>query len=155
MDKKAVALKKLQKYCAYQDRCHQEVRTKLLSMQVYGDDLEQIMSELIREDYLNELRFAKSYARGKFRIKYWGWNRIKLELEARNISDYCIRKAKEEISEEEYEQAIHELIEKTKSKHSDLSPLLLKNKCYQTCVKKGYEVDNVLKALGEIEEELS
>jgi regulatory protein len=66
------ALKKLQRYCAYQDRCHQEARRKLLDLGIYGDDLEEIISELISDNFLNEERFARSFARGKFRIKGWG-----------------------------------------------------------------------------------
>ena len=63
------ALKKLQRYCVYQERCHQEVRQKLLDLGIYGDDLEDIIVELIEDNFLNELRFAQMYAGGKFRIK--------------------------------------------------------------------------------------
>jgi len=94
------ALVKLQHYCAYQDRCHQEVRSKLLSIKVYGDQLEQVMASLIADNYLNEERFARSFARGKYRIKKWGHNRIRQELKMKNISDYCIRKAMKEVVEE-------------------------------------------------------
>ncbi len=93
---------KMQRYCDYQDRCHQEVRFKLIRLQVYGDELEQIMAILIDEDLLNEERFARSFARGRHRIKAWGRHRITRELKKRQISDYCIRKAMEEIEEEEY-----------------------------------------------------
>jgi len=67
-----INLEKLRRYCAYQDRCHQEVRQKLLSLKMYGDDLEEIITELINEDFLNEERYAQSFARGKFRMKKWG-----------------------------------------------------------------------------------
>ena len=106
------ALQKLQRYCAYQDRCHAEVRTKLLSLGIYGDDLEEIIVELIGENYLNEERFARSYARGKFRFKCWGRIRITQELKSRRISDYLIRKALEEIDETEYRQALYDLLDK-------------------------------------------
>lgn len=106
------ALQKLQRYCAYQDRCHAEVRTKLLSLGIYGDDLEEIIVELIGENYLNEERFARSYARGKFRFKCWGRIRITQELKSRRISNYLIRKALEEIDETEYRQALYSLLER-------------------------------------------
>ena len=83
---------KMQRYCDYQERCHQEVRSKLIRMQVYGEELEQIMAILIEEDLLNEERFARSFARGRHRIKAWGRHRITRELKKRQISDYCIRK---------------------------------------------------------------
>ena len=66
------ALQKLQRYCAYQDRCHQEVRAKLLSLGVYGDEMEEIIVSLIEDKFLDEERFARSFARGKFRLKQWG-----------------------------------------------------------------------------------
>ncbi len=98
----AEALQKLQRYCAYQDRCHSEVRSKLLDLGIYGDELEEIIAELITDNFLNEERFARSYARGKFNIKKWGRHRIKQELKRRQITDYCLRKAMEEIEETDY-----------------------------------------------------
>ena len=97
---KADALKRMQRYCAYQDRCHSEVRTKLIELGVYGDTLEEIMAELVIERFLDEERFARSYVRGKFRLKKWGRVRIKRELKLRKISAYCQRKGLEEIEEE-------------------------------------------------------
>ena len=93
---KEEALAKMQRYCAYQERCHEEVRSKLLNMGVYSDWREEIIVQLIEENFLNEERFARSFARGKFRIKQWGRNRIRQELKKRKISDYCVRKAMEE-----------------------------------------------------------
>ena len=71
-----VALQKIKSYCAYQERSHQQVRYKLIELEVYGDDLEEMLSILIAENYLNEERFARSLARGKFRFKQWGRQKI-------------------------------------------------------------------------------
>jgi len=106
------AVKKLQRYCVYQERCHKEVRSKLLSLGIYGDDLEDVIVELISDNFLNEERFAKMYAGGKFRIKKWGRIRITQELKMRRISEYCIRKAMEEIEEEDYIKTLHAIFEK-------------------------------------------
>nr|HPR30119.1 RecX family transcriptional regulator [Chitinophagales bacterium] len=97
----ATILNKLRHYCAYQERCHEEVRTKLLSLKVYGDRLEEVISQLVQEDFLNEERYAKAYAGGKFRMQKWGRERIRKELRFRKISEYCIRQAMEEIPEED------------------------------------------------------
>ena len=133
------ALDKLQRYCAYQDRCHQEVRTKLLELGIYGEDLEQIIVELIRENFLNEERFARSYARGKFRIKRWGRIRIQLELKKRKISAYCIRKGLEEIDEEEYQKVLEEMLQK-KIAASKLSNTFQRNsKAGQYAIGRGFE----------------
>lgn len=109
---KQQGLQKMQKYCAYQDRCHKEVRSKLLELGIYGDDLEEIMVDLIEENFLNEERFARSYARGKFRFKCWGRIKITQELKRRMISDYLIRKAMEEIPEADYQRELYQFLER-------------------------------------------
>ena len=145
LDKNDIALKKLQRYCAYQDRCHQEVRTKLLKLQVYGDDLEQIMAELIRENFLNEQRFAESYVRGKFRMKKWGRVKIKIELKKRKISDYCIRKGMQEIEEEEYLETLQSLI--LKKRPDVVGKINPKKAIADYLIRKGYESELVWKNL--------
>ena len=90
-------LEKARKYCAFQERCHQELREKLYSWLLPEKSVEQIISELISEGFLNEERFAKAFSRGKFRIKRWGKNKITNELKRRNISEYSIRKGLKEI----------------------------------------------------------
>jgi len=82
------ATKKMESYCAYQERCHKEVRQKLYDMRMIPEATELIITGLIEENYLNEERFATSFARGKFRIKKWGKNRITQELKQRNISKF-------------------------------------------------------------------
>jgi len=146
-----IILQKLRRYCGYQDRCHQEVRTKLLSLKVYGDDLEEIIVELIKDDFLNEERFAQSYARGKFRFKKWGRNKILQNLKARRISDYCIKKAMLEINEEEYMATLRTIIEKQQDKHQDLGELLAKDKAIKYSVSRGYESGLIFKIIREIE----
>lgn len=133
------ALHKLQNYCAYQDRCHQEVRSKLLDLGVYGDELEEVIVELIQENFLNEERFARSYARGKFRFKKWGRLKIMQELKRRKISAYCLKKAMEEIEEEDYLKTIDELILKKNKGVSGKNDYIKKNKIAQYIYRKGYE----------------
>jgi regulatory protein len=94
------ALIKLQSYCAYQERCHQEVAAKLRDLGVYGERADAVISKLIEDGFLNEERFAIAYARGKFRMKQWGKIRIKQELKMRGIPDYCIKKGLEAIDTE-------------------------------------------------------
>lgn len=134
-----IALNKLQHYCAYQDRCHSEVRTKLLSLKIYGDDLEEIISALIQEKYLDELRFAKSYARGKFNIKKWGKNKIKHQLVFKKVSDYCIRKAFLEIDDDEYLQTLQEIYDRKLASCTDDNVYNCKQKAMKYCISRGYE----------------
>lgn len=136
---KEEALKKMQRYCAYQDRCHQEVRKKLMAMGIYPDWREEVIVELIQENFLNEERFARSFARGKFRMKQWGKLRILRELKQRDISEYCIRKAMDEIEEEDYLQTLQLLIEKKASQLKEPDRYKKRNKIVQYLLQRGYE----------------
>lgn len=138
------ALLKLQWYCVYQDRCHQEVRKKGLDLGIYGHDLEEIITELITENFLNEERFARSYARGKFRMKKWGRDRIRRELKQRQISEYCIRKAMEEIDKlDTYHDTLRELIQKKAARTRETNLFKKRAKIAQYAIRKGYEKDLV------------
>jgi len=136
---KEEALRQLQRYCAYQDRCHQEVRQKLRDMGVYPDWQDEIILELLEDNFLNEERFARSFARGKFRIKGWGRRRIQRELKQRDISEYCIRKAMEEIPAEAYEATLRQLVEKKLSGLKEPNPWKRKQKAANFALQRGFE----------------
>ena len=136
---KEEALDKLQRYCAYQDRCHQEVRSKLLDLGIYGHDLEEIIVELIAENFLNEERFARSYARGKFRMKRWGRRRIEQELKKRQVSDYCRRKGLEEIEEEDYQEVLTDLLQKKLATTKGTDDFQRKGKVAAYAINRGFE----------------
>lgn len=106
------ATKKLESYCAYQERCHKEVVVKLKEMGMIPVAINEIVGHLIKENFLNEERFARSFARGKFNIKKWGRNRIVNELKQRDITKYNIKLALEEIDEESYCQTLETLSHK-------------------------------------------
>lgn len=141
---------KAQAYCAYQERCQQEVRSKLNEWGLYGDEAEEVIAALISDNFLNEERFAMTYVSGKFRIKKWGRVRLKLELKSRKISEYCIKKALAQISAEEYETTIKELIEKKKKDIKDKMPFIRRYKMMKYIVSKGFEQDIVQSVLDEI-----
>ncbi|MFS4415834.1 regulatory protein RecX [Maribacter sp. 2307ULW6-5] len=103
------ATKKMEHFCAYQERCHKEVVAKLKTMGMIPLAVDQIMGHLIQGNYLNEERFAQSYARGKHRIKKWGRKRIERELRQRDISAYNVRRALQEIPEDTYLQTLEAL----------------------------------------------
>ena len=106
------AQNRLERYCAYQDRCHKEVEQKLTEMRMIPAAKEQIILHLMQNDYLNESRFAQSFARGKFKNKNWGRVRITRELKMRNISAYNIKLAMNEITESDYLAAFNKLAER-------------------------------------------
>lgn len=133
------ALAKLQQYCVYQDRCHSEIRNKLIELKIYGQDLEDIISSLIEDNFLNEERFARSYARGKFRMNHWGRVKILQGLKFKKISAYCIKKAMTEIDEEEYLETLKNLLIKYKSKRKFKNQYDQYQKIYAHAISKGYE----------------
>lgn len=145
---RTVALSKLQRYCAYQDRCHQEVRSKLLDLGVYGDELEEIMAQLITDRFLDEERFARSFARGKFLVKQWGRIRITAELRLRKISDYCVRAALSEIDEQRYREQLQQLLtRKAALEQLSAADISHRQRLFQFALRKGYEPELVQQAL--------
>jgi regulatory protein len=147
---KNTALLKLQRFCAYQDRCHAEVRSKLIELGVYGDDIEEVMTELIKENFLNEERFAKSFARGKFRMKQWGRQRILQGLQARHISEYCIKKGLAEIDETEYRATLRTILQRKKSEMTETNPFAVRQKLMQYAFTRGFETELTAAILEEI-----
>src|ERR1700744_5902304 len=108
---KEQALPKARQYCAYQERCHSEVKEKLYSLGLYKKEVEELLASLIEENFLNEERFAIVFAGGRFRIKHWGKVKIRHELKQKQVSEYCIKKALQEINTEDYRQTLYKLAE--------------------------------------------
>ena len=122
------AKSKLEYFCAYQERCHKEVRHKLLQMRMIPEAIDLIVVHLIEHNYLNEERFAQQFTLGKFRIKHWGKQRIKRELMQRDISTYNINKALKEITEADYMKSIYALAEKKLNSTKEVNPYKRKKK---------------------------
>jgi regulatory protein len=135
---KDLALAKLMRYCAYQERCHQEVRNKLLHLKIFGDDLEDIMATLISENYLNEERYANAYVSGKFKIKKWGKFKISMNLKLKGVSSYLIENALKTIDQEEYEETVIELIGSRLGDNKEIS-FAERKKIFDYLRRKGFE----------------
>ena len=136
-------LQKLRHYCAYQERCHQEVRDKLFQLGCSSRQHDELISSLIEDDYLNEERFAVAFAGGKWRVKQWGRTRIKYELQQRKVSAYCIRKALAEIEEEDYEKVLLQLAQKKYELLKKDQYIIRKKKTTDYLVAKGFESELV------------
>lgn len=142
------ALQKAKHYCAYQERCHSEVKEKLYSFGLRKTDVEQLLTQLIDEDYLNEERFAVQFAGGKFRMKQWGRVKIKYELKQKGVSEYCIKKALKEIDEEAYLKTLRKLFdEKMKALRSETNQFIRKRKLQDYLLQKGYETASIQQLL--------
>ena len=146
------ALSALQKYCIRQDRCHAEVRNKLLKLKVYGQDLEEIMADLITDGYLDEERYARSYVRGKHKMNRWGRVKIRQGLKLKKVSEYCIKKGFEELNDSEYQETLATVLFK---KLGYKVPLELsyaeKQKLISFAINKGYEYEVIKMVLQDME----
>jgi len=142
---------KIKQYCAFQERCHAEVRDKLYSFGLNKIEVEEIISTLITENYLNEERFAIHYAGGKFRMKQWGKNKIKQALKFKQVSDYCIKKALKEIDAQEYQKTFEKLAEqKLKTLKSEKNIFVKKRKLQDFLLMKGYESEMIREVVNKI-----
>lgn len=134
---------KAARYCSIQERSQQQVREKLSDYDVYGEEAEEIIADLISLDFINEERFARAYVRGKFRMKKWGRNKIMQGLSRHRISDYCVKKGFEEIDPDEYEQAMKAVFEKYSTSVSEKNEWIRKNKISRYLISRGFEPSEV------------
>ncbi|RNI39013.1 RecX family transcriptional regulator [Hanamia caeni] len=142
------SLLKIKQYCAYQERCHSEVRDKLYSFGLHQNEVDEIISTLITENYLNEERFAVHFAGGKFRMKQWGKIKIRQALKNKQVSEYCSRKALKEIDNNEYRQAFFKLAEqKLKTLKTEKNIFIKKRKLQDFLLQKGYEREMITDAV--------
>jgi regulatory protein len=143
------ARQKIYRYCAYQERAHSEVKDKLYSFGLYRDDVDEILSHLITEGYLNEERFAKAFAGGKFRMKKWGKIKIVHELEAKGLTPNCIKSALREIPEDDYVKALHDLLQKKSRLVKEEDIFVRRDHLARFAIQKGFEPELVWKILKE------
>jgi regulatory protein len=146
----AQAQKKLEYYCAYQERCHKEVIAKLKTLGMIPSVIDKIISELIKANYLNETRFTQSFVRGKFRIKKWGKNRILQELKVRDISSFNIKLGMKEISDDNYQKTFYELFEKRRREVKQLTKTEQKKKIFSYMSYRGWENSKIYEALRDL-----
>ena len=143
------AKKKLEHYCAYQERCHKEVRNKLWEMKMIPEAIDVIVVHLIQHNYLNEERFAKVYVSGKFRIKKWGKIRLVRELKFRGISKYSMDAALKEIDYDDYHNTLDELVQKRIASVKEPNKYKKKKKVADYLFYRGWESHLVYEKINE------
>jgi regulatory protein len=147
------AIQKIEYYCGYQERCHEEVVAKLRTMKLDNSEIDEIMVHLIAENFLNEARFACSFARGKHRIKQWGKIRITLELKARKITSSLITLALKEISPEEYLETFENLANRNWESIRETNAIKKRKKFCDYLLRKGFESSLVYEKLKDLEKD--
>lgn len=141
---------KLRHYCAYQERCHSEVREKCYGLGLRGDDLEAAIAHLVEENFLNEERFARAFAGGKFRMQQWGRKKITMALKQKQVSPYCIKKGLEEIDAEVYWDTLLSLAEKKYRLLKGEQYLKRQYKTMQFLLQRGFEQELAREAIEQI-----
>ena len=139
----AAARQKIARYCAYQERSHREVEQKLYEYGLYTDQVQEVMAWLITENFLNEERYALTFAGGKFRVKKWGRLKIKQHLARNNVAEYSINKALAAINEDDYRHTLRQLIEQKKTSVTAPNIYELRHKIARHVISKGYEPELV------------
>ena len=148
LDKKSAKLKAAD-YCAYQERSQQEVRDKLYTYGLHQDEVEEVISDLIVDGFINEERFAIAYVGGKFRVKGWGRRKILQGLKQHRISEYCVKKGLAVIEPDDYYQTLLKHARKKLPSVKGASEYIIKGKLMQHLVGKGFEMDLIRDAVDE------
>lgn len=144
------ALSKIYRYCAYQERSHSEVKNKLYSFGLHTNEVDELLSRLITEGFVNEERFAKAFAGGKFRMQKWGRIKIENELNALGLSGNCIKRGMNEITDDDYEKTLHELLKKKNKLISESDLFKKRHKVAQYAIGRGFEPELVWRMIKEI-----
>lgn len=144
------AKQKIQRYCAYQERSHQEVRHKLYAFGLHRGDIEEILTDLITDGFLNEERFARAFAGGKFRMKKWGRIKISHALEGKGVSANCIRTGLKEIEDSDYLNVLRDMLKEKCGSLQEENLYLLRDRVSKYAIQKGYEPELVWKELNNL-----
>ncbi|MGR3856318.1 MULTISPECIES: regulatory protein RecX [Chryseobacterium] len=139
---------KLVNYCVYQDRCHAEVEQKMREFLLIDEAKEEIILFLLKENYLNEERFTRSYIRGKFYIKHWGKTKIKINLKQKQISEKLINSCFDEIDDADYEKIIRKIYDNYYTKQTGLKEYQKKTKTIKHLMSKGFEYEKIIDIFG-------
>lgn len=141
------ALKKLEKYCAYQERSHKQVYQKCRDYGLTEDEANQILIELIASNFLNEQRFAEAYVKGKFKIKSWGKQKIVHGLNNAGVSKKLIENSMDKIDPKVYLQTLISLAEKKRATLKTGAEFEKIIKIQRYLLSKGYKYDEISQAL--------
>lgn len=140
-------------YCVYQDRCHQEVEQKMWDFLLIPEAKEEILLYLMKENYLSEERFTRSYIRGKFYMKSWGRNKIRNHLKFKGVPEKLINSCFDEIEDEDYHKTLGKLFVEYYSKIKGLQVYQKKSKTIKYLLGKGFEYEEITQVIKEREEE--
>lgn len=134
---------KMVNYCVYQDRCHKEVEQKMWDFLLIPEAKDEILLYLMKENYLNEERFTRSYIRGKFYMKSWGRNKIRNHLKFKGVPEKLINASFDEIEDDDYEKTLEKLYLDYWGKIKGLQDYQKKSKTIKYLLSKGFEYESI------------
>lgn len=141
---------KSESYSAYQERSQYEVRNKLYEWGLHQKEVEEIISELIDQNFLNEERFSIAYTLGKFRIKGWGRLKIKQGLKLKQVPEKMIQNAFKKIDEEDYLSCLRQILEKKSDLLTEKDSFKRRYLLSRYAAGKGYESDLISYLINEL-----
>ena len=141
---------KIEKFCAYQERSHQQVKRKLQGYGLNGMDADILLVELMHANFLNEERFAMAYARGKFKIKGWGKTKIKQGLKREGVGEKLIQQALASLGMDDYLDTLNTLTTKKWPLIKGASHIEKVFKLKRYLVGKGYDFEAIDKAIAQV-----
>jgi regulatory protein len=147
---KEQSLEKIKNYCSYQERCHKEVKERLYSYGLRKTEVDEIMVNIIENNYLNEERFAIQFAGGKFRMKHWGRKKIEYELQQKGVSTFIIKLALKEIEQPSYLSTLQKLATNKWNLLAGERVLTRQTKTYAYLLQKGFEPALINEVISEI-----
>ena len=145
------AREKIRRYCAYQERSQFQVEQKLKAYGLIVEVAEELLIELIQDNFLNEQRFADAFVRGKFNQKGWGRRKIEAELFKHRVSKPCIQKAFEQIEAHDYQEKLKVIAQKKWDSLSGVRKPQRKQKLIRYLQGRGYFYDEIKSVLKELD----
>lgn len=141
---------KIAKFCAFRERATKEVIMRLRTYDLKEEDISIIIAEMKKEGFLDDGRFARLYAGGKFRIKKWGKLKIKRELRLKGVSDEDINAGLAEIEGQTYLETLESLAVRKFEALKEKNLYIRKNKVATYLVSKGYESELIRGVLNKL-----
>ena len=143
-------MQKLRFYCRYQQRCQSDIKEKLFELGINNKEHDQLIAELIKENCLNDDRFAAAFVSGRFKMKQWGRKKIEKGLREKRISDEITQRAMEQIDKKEYIAVLNRLAKERYASLKQEQYLIRRKKTMDYLMQKGYETDLVREAINNL-----
>lgn len=148
-DEKKKILSKLQALCARKEYCEGDIYRKALKL-AEGDDAtaSELLSSLVADRFVDDLRYATAFARDKASLDGWGPVKIRFQLSAKGVRREVIAEALSQIDEEKADGRMKDILA-AKLRTLDGDPEV-RLKLLKFALTRGYEYDAANRAVSEL-----